>query len=47
MSSRIFKLAQSFLKRNKKKNKKSSSYKDIMKKDKALDEKNKKVKDNE
>jgi|TARA_B100001094_G_C18037341_1_gene723222 hypothetical protein len=41
MSSRIFKLAQSFLKRNKKKKKKSSSLKDDAKKEEIIKTKSK------
>ena len=41
MSSRIFKLAQSFLKRNKKKKKKSSSLKDGVKKEEITKTKSK------
>lgn len=41
MSSRIFKLAQSFLKRNKKKKKKSSSLKDDVKKEEIIKTKSK------
>tara|TARA_Y100000389_G_scaffold111079_1_gene108164 strand:- start:10675 stop:10809 length:135 start_codon:yes stop_codon:yes gene_type:complete len=41
MSSRIFKLAQSFLKRNKKKKKKSSSLKDDVKKENIIKPKSK------
>lgn len=41
MSSRIFKLAQSFLKRNKKKKKKSSSLKDDVKNEETTKTKSK------
>lgn len=41
MPSRIFKLAQSFLKRNKKKKKKSSSLKDDAKKEEIIKTKSK------